>query len=948
MDKIQVKGFRLGLAVLSGLSLLAAVLFVVSGNALIAHADPIPGGAPKLNISMKTVTPTLTHAGGETLYYVIEVRNTGAYTAAGVTLADAFPAHTTYNGDAWASAPALAVASDTLTWMGEVGFDAAVVVTFSVTVDPTFSGTVRNAAVIGHPLIATPVTVTAETIVTDDPLLTIQKTAQPARPGANKPLTYTIVVANMGQPMSGTITVTERIPLSTTVLDAGGGVTDTGGAAITWVRDVTMSLRDEEAFTFSVLVGDVPSGTVIANASYTVASEYGVAAGDLYTVTIVDPIFWLSKRVWPDPPGSNREMTYTLELLNVGSLATNLVITDRAPVGVTYVRGGAYSSGVVSWSLPRLDTGASAKLTYTVYISDVMGIPIVNDDYAVCSAEGVCQPGKVLTSVVQGPTFEAFAMLDPIAKKPGGGGGPVTPTLVVRNLGPGNAIDAAAWLQFGRISVGGNDLYAIPPIGTPPPFPAGPFCGDQCSSYVWSGDLSVGDVVTFTTHEGQSTIGGEEGTPYTATIVITDGLANMNTAPCTGTAVGKITHSANLIAAKSAPSVIGRGQTMTYTINVWNSALATDEPPYPHLWDVLPISGVTVLNDSISHGGQIQTVTLDLSGGGTLFVQAISWTLPGFGTGARLFEPRTFAVRVNDDLVSGTQIVNHNYIVGWYEVEDDEFLVNAGQSVTTTVQEVGLIHSYKEVTPALASPGPGNVLTYYLHIVNSSELQLDDVTVYDQLPWQSSTYRRDATVSAGAIVSDIVSIAWTGDVGPLSAEAITFTVLVDADYQGPVTNTATISHPSLLDEVIVEAVAYITDEPVLEITKHASPDPVGKGQALRYIICVRNLGQPATHLVITDTIPANTTIVTGSITAGGQFDAASHQVQWELDSLDAGDSRTFEFQVTVGSGREVRNELYVARCANEGDCDPAWGEPVITPIIGGGHDLYLPLVLRNV
>jgi hypothetical protein len=71
-----------------------------------------------------------------------------------------------------------------------VGFDAAVVVSFSVNVDESFSGTVRNTAVISHPLIAHPVTVTAETVVTNRPILVIKKTASPAKPGANKPHHY--------------------------------------------------------------------------------------------------------------------------------------------------------------------------------------------------------------------------------------------------------------------------------------------------------------------------------------------------------------------------------------------------------------------------------------------------------------------------------------------------------------------------------------------------------------------------------------------------------------------------------------------------------------------------------------------------------------------------------------------------------------------------------------
>jgi uncharacterized repeat protein (TIGR01451 family) len=945
-QKPAVKGLRLGLAILGGMFLLAALLLVVSDAPLMVRADPIPGAPPKLKLSVKTVTPTLAATGGVTLTYRIEIQNTGAYTATGTTLIDVFPDDTTYNDDAWASVPTLTVTSDTLSWAGDVGFDSTVVVTFSVKVDQFFSGTVRNTAVISHPDIAHPVTATAETVVTDHPILVIEKTSLPKKPGANKPLIYTLIVANMGQPLvNQPITVTDIVPLSTTLLHVGNyGVTSPVSDVVTWTRQLTLELRDTVEFTFSVLVGDVISGTVISNTNYTADSpETDVTSGEPYTVTIVDPILFLSKSVWPDPPGSNREMTYTLELLNVGSLATGLVITDRVPDTVSYTRGGAYSSGVVSWSLSSLDTGESAEFTYTVYISDVMGIPIVNDDYAARCAEGVRQPGKVLANIVAGPTFEAWVVLDPIAKKPGGGGGPVTPTLFVRNLGPGNALDAMALLEFGRISVSANDLYADPAIGTPPPFPPGPDCGDKCVSYVWTGDLAYGDMITFTTVVPQSTIGGEEGTNYTATVVMTDGLSNMKTDPVTGTAIGQITHKAYLNVTKSAPPVIGRGRLMTYTLNVWNSALATDEPPFPYLWEVLPISGTEVVTASISHGGKVQTVTVG-SGTGSIVMEVISWTLPAFGTGERMEEARTFAVHVDDDLVSGTQLINSNYIVGWYEAEDLKFFTDAGRPVTTTVKEIGLIDSYKEVTPTLALPGPGNVFTYTLHIVNSSPLSLTGVTVYDYLPWQSSTYQRDAIASAGQVVSDIISIQWTGDVDAFSSEVVTFTVLVDADYSGAVTNTAVISHPDLLDEVIVEAVAYVTEEPVLQITKKASPDPVRTGAELAYTIRVVNLGQQATTLVITDAVPENTEIVTDSITAGGEFDEVSGQVWWESDFLASLSSRTYGFHVTVGGGSEVVNDRYAVQCA-EGVV--AKGEPVVTRITGGRSWIYLPLVMRN-
>lgn len=935
------RGLRSGLAILGGMLLLIVVLAAVGSNPVAVHADPIdpPEGYPKLSLSVKTVTPTLATTGGMTLHYTLEIRNTGAYTAAGVMLADDIPVSTTYNGDAQASVPPTpTVTGGTLAWVGDVGFDATVIVSFSVTVSPTFTGKVINTAVISHPLIARPVTKTAETVVTNDPILAIEKTSFPLKPGPGKPFFYTIVVANQGQPTADLpITVTDRVPLSTTVRDVGpDGISGTVGSdvVVTWTRRISLQLGETTAFTFSVDVDDVPAGTVITNADYQVVSpKSGVTVGDPYTVTIVDPEFLLAKYIRPDPPGANREMTYILTLLNAGSLATDLVITDRVPAGagdyLRYVGGGIENSGVVSWTLPSLDTGESAEFTFTVYISDVMGIPIVNDDYVVCSAEEVCQRGEVLTSVVQGPTLEVFAILNPIAKKPGGGTGPVTPTLVVRNLGPGNALDATALLKFVRISVSNaDDLEAIPPIGT---FFDAPDCGTDCFAYAWTGDLAYGAAVSLTTNiqkgtRGRNTIGGEEGTIYTTTVVVTDSLGDMTTQPVTATATGKVTHYANLIPTKSAPPVIGRGQLLTYTITVWNSALATDEPPSPVLTDVVPTSTTLVY---VSDGGVSYALT------DSTFV---SWTLPAMSPGDVLY--RLFSVRVNDDLISGTKIVNLDYGVTWYETETSTVFANAGQPVTTTVREVGLNDSYKEVTPTLALPGPGNVLTYYLHIVNSSALSLTGVTVYDQLPWESSTYRRDAVATAGLVVSDIVSIRWQGNLDPLSSEVVTITVLVDPYYQGPVTNTAVISHPNLLSEVVVHAVAYITERPELRITKSASPDPVNAGDPLAYTIRVANLGQQATQLVITDVVPANTSYIVGSATAGGQF--VGDQVRWEVPVLKPGEIRTFGFQVTVRSVSKVTNDRYAVRCV-EGVVDV--GTPVITRV--GRRPTYLPLVLRK-
>jgi len=96
---------RLLLSVVLGLSICAAVVLVVNQAEHTARAEPLPGGTPKLILSTKTVSPTITAPGGVTLTYRILLVNTGAWTATATFLRDALPASTTYiSGSARASA----------------------------------------------------------------------------------------------------------------------------------------------------------------------------------------------------------------------------------------------------------------------------------------------------------------------------------------------------------------------------------------------------------------------------------------------------------------------------------------------------------------------------------------------------------------------------------------------------------------------------------------------------------------------------------------------------------------------------------------------------------------------------------------------------------------------------------------------------------------------------
>jgi uncharacterized repeat protein (TIGR01451 family) len=655
---------------------------------------------------------------------------------------------------------------------------------------------------------------------------------------------------------------------------------------------------------------------------------------------VVDPIFILSKSITPDPPGANSEMTYTLTVLNLGSMATDLVITDTVPAELEYQGGGDEydaESHTVTWYLDSLDTRESAQVHFTASVGDIAGIILINDNYCVSSAEteGTCTPGIPVQSLLTGPVFDVHASWYPIAHKPGGGSETtVTPTITILNTGPGNALAANALLTFGNVSiVKFSDLVVIPTEGQPAGvLSPGPECTiwPKCDNYIWNGDLGVGDMITITTKVGQSTIGGEEWTPYTATVTVTDTLGTYTTEPATATAVGHVTHHANLIPSKTAPPEIGPGQLMTYTIEVFNSGLSTDEFSgfgVPVLTETVPAS-VTVMSSSDSGDWNPEDNPV-----------VITWELEPMSPGDSL--TRTFTVETDPDLISGTLIVNNNYRATWYEDSLGGTLSNLGEPVTTTVHEVGLIDSYKEVSPTWALPGTGTVLTWTVHVVNSGPSQLNDVQVSDIFPWEHSTYQRDAIATSGSVISDIVSLDWTGDVAPYSEELITFTTLVDDFFEGVLTNTATITHTSLNTPVEVSAEAYITDKPVLFITKEATPDPVLVGTSLLYRIHVTNIGNMATLLEVTDTIPNNTYYIFGSASSGGHLEG--NVVEWTLPVLNHGDTTTLTFQVNVLGGKWIINKDYAVTC-DEGVS--AVGEPVVTRVRYVGRHLWLPFIAK--
>ncbi len=157
----------------------------------------------------------------------------------------------------------------------------------------------------------------------------------------------------------------------------------------------------------------------------------------------------------------------------------------------------------------------------------------------------------------------------------------------------------------------------------------------------------------------------------------------------------------------------------------------------------------------------------------------------------------------------------------------------------------------------------------------------------------------------------------------------------DTDADG--TDDQTGGNESWYSEVVV---------PQLNINKSA-PSQVLPGGLLTYTIKVDETGglADATGVVVTDTVPADTTCC-ASIGQGGTL--AGNDVTWSSLTISKGQSISLTFVVTVGqvpSGTLITNDAYRVVTSTQG-VNTGLGSAVTTTVQTGPPEVYLPVIWK--
>ncbi|MDT5270100.1 MAG: hypothetical protein QOH49_2286 [Acidobacteriota bacterium] len=322
---------------------------------------------------------------GQSGIYSITVTNSGGVASSGtVTVTDTLPAGLT-PGTATGTGWTCNTAGQTVTCTRSDALNGGAsypVISVPVTVAPNSSLSLTNTASVsggndsnnGNNSSSDPTTING---VAD---LTIAKThSGNFRRGATG--TYSITVSNAGgAATSGTATVTDTLPAGLTPSTQSGTGWTCGavGQTVTCTRsDALAAGASYPVITLVVNVLQTAAASVTNTATASGGGQTNTAndsSSDPTTVVSSSDLS-LSKTVNNPNPIQGQNVTFTLTLTNAGpSNATNVVVTDLLPAGLTFVSAtpstGTYTSGTGAWAVASLTSGANATLQIVALVGN--------------------------------------------------------------------------------------------------------------------------------------------------------------------------------------------------------------------------------------------------------------------------------------------------------------------------------------------------------------------------------------------------------------------------------------------------------------------------------------------------------------------------------------------------------------------------------------------------
>lgn len=392
---------------------------------------------------------------GTLLTYTLNLANDGPSYAQSVVISDVLPAGLTYVGvlsqPAEVSGPT--VNGATLTWTAtalDSGFSGSIAFQVAAAPDLAEGHILTNTASLASnmpDLAPASNDALAETTVQRRAALAISKSDDPDPATAGQQLTYSLQVDNNGPSDATGVSVTDALPAGLTYAasgasqgsyDPGAGLWTIGALAVGQSASLTITADIDPGLT-----GTITNTATVSGDQFD--PQQGDNQADQATEIIAAADMAISKSDSPDPVTAGTELTYVVEIQNLGpSDASGVLVDDPLADGLTFqwavASQGAYSETTGLWDVGLLPLNHTAKLTITVLVdSDQLGVV---DNTATVGADSQDPDGENNSATV---STEIVASADLAISKadvpdPVAAGGVVTYTLSYQNLGPSDAL----------------------------------------------------------------------------------------------------------------------------------------------------------------------------------------------------------------------------------------------------------------------------------------------------------------------------------------------------------------------------------------------------------------------------------------------------------------------------------------------------------------------------
>ncbi|SIQ52976.1 DUF7507 domain-containing protein [Paenibacillus macquariensis] len=731
------------------------------------------------------------------------------------------------------------------------------------------------------------------------PKINLTKSANVSGPIVGDTVTYTVTISNTGTAGAASVVLSDILPTGSTFVSGSvvvAGVSKPSFDITAGIPLGSFALNTTVIVTYQAKITSLPSPQTVANMANAAFTFQSVAGGDFIsgvipsntvTLPVYSPVMKIVKSASTTNASVGNQITYTLQISNAGNIGATTTITDNISTGSTYVAGSFTVNGTAVAGNPAtgiaigtIASGGSSTVQFRVLVNSLPSPPQLVDQasaaYTFLVPDGRTVSGSATSNTLSIPvTLPNVTVVKSASFTDVAVGDTLLYTSVISNNGIElvTGVTLSDTIPAGSTFVPGSVIVASTSRPT-----ADPGTGISVGTIAKATSVTVTFQVNITSLPSPAQLLNQSQASYSSGAFSAISLSNTTTTPVYQPVIG-------IVKSARTPSATVGGN-VQYTLNVQNSG---------------NIAATVVLTDNIPTGSTFVPGSVTVNG----VVRPTDSPTVGIGLGS-LAPGATVSVIFSttvQTLPSPPVLINQGSSSYTYQLPSGRSL--AGTSLSNTISiPVTAPNISVSKTASVTTAAVGENLIYTVSITNTSGVSVNNVVVSDPIP-SGGTFITGSVIVNGTSVPAAnpgagISLA---SIAPGALVKVTFGVNVTSlpnpaefDNRASVSFTSGAFSGTSLSSLVVTPIY----QPIIQIVKSANTALASEGSSMSYSISVRNTGNIAASLILTDILPPQAVFNTNSVIIGSTpVPGISPATGIPVGPLSPGDSVVVSFLVTV-------------------------------------------------